>query len=133
MKMFKQIWQKSEFRRTDFPKPFALMSMAWLSQKRRDRVAERDSLRQLSQACAWARRLLEERPGDENGHGHERVRVGAKEPLDDILQAVQFLDGFGERVEASGATRVCVPSFIVFLAVKIATLSSLLILLCAFV
>ena len=33
MKMFKQIWQKSEFRRTDFPKPFALMSMAWLSQK----------------------------------------------------------------------------------------------------
>ena len=42
-----------------------------------------------------------------------------------------FLDGFGERVEASGATRVCVPSFIVFLAVKIATLSSLLILLCA--
>ena len=91
MKMFKQIWQKSEFRRTDFPKPFALMSKAVGCRRKGAIVLQNVILsRQLSQACAWARRLLEERPGDENGHGHERVRVGAKEHLDDILQAVQF-------------------------------------------
>ena len=75
-----------------------------------------------------------------NEHGHERVRVGAKETLDDVLHAVEFLDGFGERVEANGVTRVQVDksmsrvlSFIVFLAVQIETLPSLLILLYAFV
>ena len=51
------------------------------------------------------------------------------EPLDDVLQAVQFLDGFNELVKAMS----CVPSSIVFLAVKTTTLSSLLILMYAFV
>ena len=35
-----------------------------------------------------------------------RARVVARDLLDDVLQAAQVLDGFGERVEASGAMRV---------------------------
>ena len=52
-----------------------------------------------------------------NRYGHESVHVVAKEPLDDVLQAVQVLDGFGERVEASGATGVQVDVLRAFLRV----------------
>ena len=51
------------------------------------------------------------------------------ELLDDVLQAVQFLDGFNELIKAMS----CVPSSIVFQTVKTTTLSSLLTLMHAFV
>ena len=54
-------------------------------------------------------------PVNQNGHGHERVRVVAKVPLDDVLQAVQILDGFRSRVEASGGAHVQVDVLRAFL------------------
>ena len=67
-------------------------------------------------------------------HGHERVRVVAKDGSMMSSKPVQFIwvSALERVVPRVCKSMSCVPSFIIFLAAKIAILSSLVILLCAF-